>query len=434
MKKNDIQRNIIVKPSKNPLKGYVLTPPDKSISHRAAMLGALTHGELKINNFLMGADCKSTLNIVQRLGVDVQFTSDTGLTITSQGLKEPNEVLDAGNSGTTMRLMSGILAGQNFYSVLCGDKSLSKRPMGRVISPLKLMGAQIWARKNDTTPPMSIKGSKLSGITYESPIASAQVKSCLLLAGLFAEDTTTVSEPYKSRDHSERMLKYLGADIETNENIISIKKSELSSKPILVPGDISSAAFFLVAASIIKDSEILIKDVGLNPTRTGIIDVLKSMGADIEILNERLQCEEEVGDLKVRHSNLKGTTIDGSLIPRLIDELPVIAVAATQAEGKTIVKDAKDLRNKESDRIKTICTELKKLGAEIQETEDGFIIEGKTNLKGNCTLDCYHDHRLAMSGYVAALVANNPVQINEFEWVNISFPNFDKSFNKLQQK
>ena len=421
-----------VKPISTPLRGEISVPADKSISHRAAMFGALVNGKIEIINFSTGADCHSTLKVLQCLGVNVQFKSGNNLILnSSDNLKEPSDVLDAGNSGTTTRLLSGILAGQNFYSVITGDASLRSRPMARVIKPLTQMGAKIWARNNDTKAPISIKGGNLVSITYDSPIASAQIKSAILLAGLFAEGETVVTEPFMSRDHTERMLSYLGANLTIEGIRVSIRQSVLIPKTISVPGDISSAAFFMVAGTIIPDSEIIIKNVGLNPTRTGIIDVLKLMGAEIEILNERIECAEEVGDIRISYSNLKGITIEKDIIPRIIDELPVIAVAATQAEGITVVKGAEDLRHKESDRIKAVVTELKKLGANIRETEDGFIIEGKTKLRGDCILNTYHDHRIAMSGYIAGLIADSPVTVNEFHWVNVSFPEFVNTFDKL---
>jgi len=418
-------------PVNKPLKGTIEVPADKSISHRAAIFGALTKNKISITNFSSGADCKSTLNVLKQLGIDVEYISDKNIIISGKGLKEPYDVLDAGNSGTTIRLMTGVLSGSNFYSVLTGDQSLKSRPMARVINPLRSMGAKIFARENDTKAPITVIGSNLAGINYDSPIASAQVKSAVLLAGMSSDGMTSVTEPFKSRDHTERLLSYLDADISINKNSVSVKKSDLTPKDITIPGDISSAAFFLVAGAIIPDSEIIIQNVGLNSTRTGIIDVLKNMGAEITILNERVECGEEVGDIKISYSNLKGVTIDREIIPRVIDELPIIAVAATQAEGTTIVKGAEDLRHKESDRIKAVCTELKKLGADIQETEDGFIIHGKSKFKGNCILECYHDHRIAMSGYIAGMIADSPIQINEFGWVNISFPEFTTTIEKL---
>lgn len=422
-----------VNPLQTPLKGVMTVPSDKSISHRAAMFSALTGKEVKITNFSIGGDCKSTLGILEKLGVEVKFTSENNLIITNNGFKMPNDVLDAGNSGTTMRLMSGILAGTDFTSTITGDESLCKRPMARIINPLKEMGAIIHAEENDTKAPITITGTNLKGITYNSKVASAQVKSCILLAGLNAEGETVVIEPEKSRDHTERMLSYLGADIKVDGNRVSIRKCQLEPKPLSIPGDISSAAFFIVAASIIPGSEIIIKNVGLNPTRTGILDVLWKMGANIEILDRKTACNEEVGDLKVKYSELKGIEIRREMIPAVIDELPIIAIAATQAQGETVVGEAEELRHKESDRIKAVCTELKKLGASIEEAIDGFVIEGKTQLRGNCVLETYHDHRIAMSGYIAGLISQKPVKINGFQWVNISFPEFTSVFENLSK-
>ncbi len=421
-------------PLEKPLKGTIKVPADKSIAHRAAMLASLAKQKVLIKNFSSGADCKSTLSVLEKLGVNIEFLSENELIIhNKEGFKEPKETLYAGNSGTTIRLMSGILAGSDFTSIITGDESLQKRPMGRVINPLKQMGADITAQDNNTKAPITIRGTSLKGIIYNSQIASAQVKSCILLAGLNAEGVTVVREPFKSRDHTERMLSYLEADIEVEDTKVKVKKSNPEAKPLSIPGDISSAAFFIVAASIIPGSEIIITDTGLNPTRTGIIDVMRQMGADITVLNQRTECNEEVGDIKVKYSELKGITIGREMIPRIIDELPVIAVAATQAKGTTIVKEAEELRHKESDRIKAICLELKKLGADIEEAVDGFVIYGKTKLRGNCELETYHDHRIAMSGYVAGLASLRPVRINEFQWVNISFPEFTQMFESLYQ-
>lgn len=416
------------------LKGEVVIPADKSISHRAVMFSSLAKGVSTIENFSKGADCLSTLGVFKTLGVEVEFKDEKILIINSKnGIVAPKNGdfgdLDCGNSGTTMRLMSGILAGQNFNSILTGDASLSKRPMGRVIKPLELMGAEIISIDNKA--PLKIIGKNLKGIDYVSELASAQVKSCILLAGMHADGKTSFTEPHISRNHTELMLEYLGAKILCEGNKTTIEKSELSAKTITIAGDISSAAFFIVAGLIVPDSEIILKNVGLNPTRTGILDVVKSMGAEIEILDERIVSNEVVGDLRVKYSDLKACTIEGEIIPRLIDELPVIAVLATQAEGTTIIKDASDLRNKESDRIKAVVTELKKIGADIEETTDGFIIEGKGKLKGNAQVETYHDHRLAMSLYVAGLICENPILINEFEWVNISFPEFEGLMNNL---
>ena len=415
----------------NKLSGSIVIPPDKSISHRTAMFAALTKGIVNIKNFSKGADCHSTLKIVQQLGCEVKFHNDTDLTINAKNaLSAPSSDLDCGNSGTTMRMMSGILAGQPFNSTLFGDVSLSKRPMKRIILPLTEMGAKF--SHNEFKAPLKITGGKLSAITYNSPLASAQVKSAVLLAGMFADGVTTVNEPYQSRNHTELMLKYLDADITENSlTSTSIKPCILTPKDMEVCGDISSAAFFMVAAAIVKNSEITIENVGVNYTRSGIIDVFKRMGANIELLNERIVSGEPVADVKVSYSELKGTTIEGGDIPRLIDEIPVIAVLATQANGTTIIKDASDLRNKESDRISTIVSQLKAIGADIEERPDGMIINGKTSLNGGIVIDTHHDHRTAMSFYVAGLITEQPLLIKDFEWVNTSFPEFLELMDKI---
>lgn len=424
MTKKQINKNT------NGLKGEVVIPADKSISHRAVMFSSLANGISVIENFSQGADCVSTLEVFKKLGVKAEFKDEKTLIIDSTGgIKAPNEDLYCGNSGTTMRLISGILAGQDFDCVLTGDESLSKRPMGRVIKPLEFMNAKI--ESNEKKAPLKITGAKLQGIDYVSELASAQVKSCVILAGLHAQGETSFTEPHLSRNHTELMLEYLGADISTDGCKTTVKKSELQPKTITIPGDISSAAFFIVAGLVVPNSDIILKNVGLNPTRTGIIDVVKQMGGHIEILNEQVVSNELVGDLRIKSSKLTACTIEGEIIPRLIDELPVIAVLATQAEGKTIIKEAGDLRNKESDRIKAVVTELKKIGADIEETKDGFVIQGKKPLKGGAQVETYHDHRLAMSLYVAGLICKNPISINEFEWVNISFPEFERLMGKL---
>lgn len=415
---------------KNKLAGEVTIPSDKSISHRAIMFSALAKGKTLVKNFSKGADCHSTLKVFSSLGIEHKFLDEQTLEIISNGvLKVPSENLDCGNSGTTMRLMSGILATRNFNSVLIGDESLSKRPMKRVIEPLSLMGAEI--DSNENKAPLKIHGKNLQAIDYTSKLSSAQVKSCILLAGLNTDGITKYTEPFLSRNHTELMLEYLGADIKVEGTTTSITKSELESKDIEIAGDISSAGFFIVAGLITPNSDIIIKNVGLNPTRTGILEVVQKMGGDIEILDKRLLGKEEVGDLRIKTSELKATTIEGDVIPKLIDEIPVIAVLATQAEGTTIIKDAQDLRNKESDRITATVRELKKIGADIEETQDGFIINGKKPLKGDAEIETYHDHRLAMSLYVAGLICEKPIKINEFQWVNISFPEFENLMNKL---
>ena len=421
----------IVEKNKSGLKGEIVIPSDKSLSHRAIMISSLAKGTAKIENFSKGADCHSTLNLFKNLGVDIEFKSEQSLILKSSGkLIAPQCDLNCGNSGTTMRLVSGILAGQNFNSVLYGDESLSKRPMKRVIEPLSLMGAVI--ESNDFKAPLKIYGQKLNGINYNSKLASAQVKSCILLAGLHAEGKTSFTEPYVSRNHTELMLEYLGADISTENSKTTIQKSELTAKDIKVCGDISSAAFFIAAGLIVPNSDFIIKNVGLNPTRTGILDVVNMMGGQVEILDKSIVSNEEVGDLRVKTSDLRACEISGSLIPRLIDEIPVIAVMATQAEGTTIIKDAQDLRNKESDRITAVVTELRKFGADIDETPDGFIINGKKTLKGDCEIETYHDHRLAMSMYIAGLISEKTAKINDFQWVDISFPEFETLMEVLQ--
>ena len=412
------------------LKGEVVIPADKSVSHRAVMFTSLAKGSSLIKNFSSGKDPHSTLEIFKQLGVTAKFIDEKTLKITSTGcLKAPLAPLDCGNSGTTMRLISGILVGQNFNTQLIGDNSLSKRPMKRVIEPLELMGAKINSVNGHA--PLNITGTNLHSIDYTSKLASAQVKSCILLAGLNADGTTSVTEPYVSRNHSELMLKSMGAHIHVNGKTVNIQKSQLVPKTIDICGDISSAAYFIVAGLIVPNSNIVLKNVGLNPTRTGILDVVKMMGGDVEILNEQTVSGELVGDLRIKTSELKACKISGEIIPRLIDELPVIAVLATQADGETIIRDAKDLRNKESDRIATTVKELRKLGAEIDELDDGFVISGKKDLSGNVAVETYDDHRLAMSLYVAGLICKNPIAINGFEWAGISFPEFEKSFIQL---
>lgn len=420
-------QKIVNKISKG-LNGAITIPADKSISHRAVMFASLANGKSIIKNFSKGQDPLSSLKVCQSLGIEAEFKEN--LIIKSTGkLTRPVHSLDCGNSGTTMRLMSGILASRDFQSTLIGDASLSKRPMKRVIEPLSLMGAEI--QSTDFKAPLVINGKALKPIAYTSKLASAQVKSCILLAGLNTDGTTSFTEPYISRNHTEIMLKYMGANISTNNNTATIQKSKLEPRTIEICGDISSAAYFIVAGLIVPNSKIILKNVGLNPTRTGILEVAEKMGGDIEILDKQIISGEEVGDIQISYSSLKSCTIEGDIIPRLIDELPVIAVLATQAEGTTIVKDAQDLRNKESDRIKAVVTELKKLGANIEETPDGFIINGKKQFKGEAFVESYHDHRLAMSLYVAGLICENPISINGFEWVNISFPEFDQLFCAL---
>ena len=422
-------RNVIP-PNNKKLRGTIAIPADKSISHRAIMFASLANGKSVINNFSNGKDPLSTVSVCKNLGVDIELHDEKTVIVKSNGkFRAPAEVLDCGNSGTTMRMMAGLLAGQSFNSILTGDESLQKRPMKRIIEPLSLMGANISAIGYKA--PINITGANLHGIQYSSKISSAQVKSCMLLAGLFADGETIYTEPYLSRNHTELMLKYMNADITTEGTTTRINKSVLTPFKINVVGDISSAAFFMAAASIVPDSDIILQNVGLNPTRTGILEVLKKMGGNIEILNKREEAGEPVGDIRIKYSDLKSCTIDGDIIPRLIDELPVIAVLATQAEGTTTVKNAEDLRNKETDRIFAIVNELKKLGADIIDTPDGFIVNGKTSLNGRIEVETYHDHRLAMSLFTAGLVCKKPIIIKDFDWVDISFPEFEELMNNL---
>ena len=421
----------VVKKVNNGITGEVVIPSDKSISHRAIMLSSLAKGKSIIKNFSKNNDCKTTLNVFKNLGIDINYLDNTTLSINSlAGLKEPAENLYCANSGTTIRLVSGILAAQKFSTTLTGDESLSKRPMKRIIEPLSLMGADI--KGTDNHAPIYIKGCPLTGIEYNSKISSAQVKSSILLAGIHANGKTIYTEPYKSRNHTEIMLKYMGANIETNDNTVIVSESTLTPQEIEIPGDISSAAFFIAAALITPKSNILIKNVGINPTRTGILDIVKRMGGNVEILNKRIISGEEVGDIKVSYTpDLKPCTIEKSDIPLLIDEIPVIALIMAKANGISYVKDAQDLRNKESDRISCLVSELKHAGCKIEETPDGFIIEGGDEIQGGCELDSHYDHRIAMSLYVMGLNTIEEILIKNFEWINISFPEFEELFAQI---
>lgn len=416
----------------NSLRGEIEVPSDKSLSHRGIIFSSLAKGRSVIKNFSTGQDPHSTLNLFKDLGVEIEEFDEGLVVVNSTGvLKKPERSLDCGNSGTTMRLVAGILSGQNFSSVLYGDESLSSRPMKRIIEPLTQMGAII--SSNNGKAPLEILGSRLHGISYVSQIASAQVKSCLLLAGLFASGKTTVLEPYLSRNHSEILLQHMGANISIGEKSVTIEKSELKPIEMEICGDISSAAYFIVAALIVPNSCLVLKNIGLNPTRVGVLEVVQKMGGQISIIDKKEICGELVGDIKVEYSQLKGCKISGEIIPRLIDEIPIIAVLATQADGETVIADANDLRNKESDRIATVVSELRKLGANIEETKDGMIIYGKTDLVGGSTVQTYCDHRIAMSLYVAGLVAKKEICIDGFEWVNISFPSFEKLFEQVKK-
>lgn len=421
----------IINPSKG-LNGRIKIPGDKSISHRSVMFGSLAKGDTHIKGFLTGDDCMSTIGCFRAMGIDIEVDGENVVVHGKgiNGLSKPDSTLDVGNSGTTIRLISGILAAQKFDTVLNGDASIQKRPMNRVIKPLSQMGADIEST-NDGYAPLTIHGKKLKAIEYTMPVASAQVKSSILLASLFAEGTTVINEPVASRNHTEIMLNHFGADIKNNNGVItSTPVDELYAKDLEVPGDISSAAFFMVAALIVPNSHIIIENVGINPTRTGIIDALQAMGGDINIINRRESGGEAVADIEVKTSKLSATTLSGDIIPRMIDEIPVFAVAALSAEGTTYVKDAQELKVKESNRIATMSEELGKMGVHITETDDGMIIEGNQRLKG-ATVYSHLDHRVAMSCAVAGLVADGSTVITDGDCVGISFPNFYELLNEL---
>lgn len=419
----------------NSLKGEVSIPGDKSISHRAVMFGSLAEGTTEVTNFLQGADCLSTISCFRKLGIEIENTSQRILIHGKglHGLTEPSDTLDTGNSGTTTRLISGILAGQRFTTILNGDASIQTRPMKRIITPLSMMGADITSLKGNDCAPLRICGGQLHGIAYKSPVASAQVKSCVLLAGLYADAPTSVTEPVLSRNHTELMLAGFGAHVASSGTTATIEpEPDLNGMKIEVPGDISSAAYFLAAGLMIPNSEILIKNVGINPTRDGILRVTKEMGGDITILNEKTSGGEPTCDLLVRSSSLKGVTIGGKIIPTLIDEIPMIAVMACFAEGITTIKDAQELKVKESNRIDTVVTNLKAMGAHIEATDDGMIIEGGYPLHG-AVIDSHLDHRIAMSFAIGALGADGETRIEEAECVKISYPEFYQTLEKLIQ-
>lgn len=422
----------------NKLRGEITVPGDKSITHRALMLSALAEGTTRVYNWLPAQDCQATLRVLRALRIDIAHENETTLVITGRGLhglQEPSDVLDCGGSGTTMRLLAGILAGQSFYSVLTGNAQLRRRPMARIIAPLREMGAQIWGRAGDKLPPLTIRGAQLRGADYTLPVASAQVKSALLLAGLFAAGKTIVREPGPARDHTERMLKAMGAAIQTEgpKVILQPDKSLKSLESIEVPGDISSAAFFLVAGAIAPDAELIIRNVGVNPTRTGVVDALHAMGAQVTLTNQREVSGELVADLTARSSELHGTVIGGELIPRAIDELPILAVAATQAKGITLIKDAAELRVKETDRIAATAVELRKMGAKIEERDDGLMIEGPTRLS-DAEVASHRDHRLAMALAIAGLVAEGETVVGDVECIDDSFPGFAEVLGEIMSK
>lgn len=407
------------------LRGTLTVPGDKSISHRAVMFGSLARGTTRISHFLEGADCLSTISCFRKMGIEIDRNKDEILVHGRglHGLTAPTEILDVGNSGTTTRLISGILAGQTFTSELDGDDSIRTRPMKRIMTPLVSMGADITSRLDNGCAPLIIHSRPLHAAHYDSPVASAQVKSCVLLAGMYADGITSVTEPFLSRNHTEIMLNYFGAEITSEGTTASIRPEPvLEGRDIQVPGDISSAAYFIAAGLLTPGSEILLKNVGINPTRAGIIKVCMDMGADITLLNESTE-GEPTADLLIRTSSLKGTTIEGSIIPTLIDEIPMIAVMAAFAEGTTIIRDAQELKVKESDRIAVMVDNLRRMGADIEGTDDGMIIHGGRPLHG-AVIDSHLDHRIAMSFAVAGTICDGTVEILNGECVNISYPEF----------
>lgn len=418
------------------LKGEIQIPGDKSISHRSVMFGSIAKGTTEITGFLEGADCLSTISCFSKMGIEIIRQPNHTVIVHGQGLhglQTPNSILDCGNSGTTTRLISGILAAQNFNCILTGDASIQTRPMKRIMEPLTQMGAHITSMQNNGCAPLSIEGQKLHGIHYQSKVASAQVKSCILLAGLYADGITKVTEPSLSRNHTEIMLRYFGACVNTEDTTAVIHPSaELYGQKIHVPGDISSAAYFIAAALLVPEAEVLIQNVGINPTRDGILRVCKTMGADITILNQNSDNGEPVADLLVRHSNLKSTIIEGEIIPTLIDELPILAVLACFANGTTIIKDAAELKVKESNRIAVMVENLTAMGANVTETEDGMIIHGGKPLHG-ATIQSYADHRIAMSFAIASLVTDGETIIEGADCVKISYPEFYMDLEKLTQ-
>lgn len=409
--------------------GQIKVPGDKSISHRAVMLGSLASGVTEISGFLKGADCLSTIDCFRKMGIDIDINGEN-VTVHGNGLRgllKPDEMLYTGNSGTTTRLLCGILAGQNFDTSITGDASIQKRPMGRVVQPLSMMGAKI---ENEYCP-LYITGTKLHGIDYKMPVASAQVKTAIILAGLYADGETVIHEIEKSRDHTELMLSAMGADLTVDNLDITVKPTnDLTAVNVDVPGDISSAAFFLVLGAIMPNSQITVTNVGINPTRTGIIDVLKDMGADITLENVHTSAGETVADITVRSSSLKGTTVGGDIIPRLIDELPIIAVAAVFADGQTVIKDAQELKVKETNRIRAVVDEFNKCGIDITETDDGMIINGGKSIHG-ADFKTYGDHRMAMSLTVLAQLADGESTLDDSDCACVSYPTFFDDFYKL---
>lgn len=420
-----------IQPSRG-LRGEISLPGDKSISHRSVMFAAIADNDTHITGFLTGEDTQNTAKAMQAMGIAIEGLGTARLVVHGKGLdglSEPTSVLDLGNSGTGMRLLAGLLAGQDFFSVLTGDQYLRKRPMARIVDPLQRMGAKIDGRSRGTLAPLAIRGGgkTLKSIEYASPVASAQVKSAILLAGLYANGGTTLNEPSKSRDHTERMFRFFGVEVEERGTTVTVQgRQRLRARgPLHIPSDISSAAFFMVAAAIVPGSNLVIKNIGVNPTRTGIIDILTGMGADIALENQREQAGEPVADIRIRYRKLHGVQIGGEMIPRAIDEIPVLAVAASYAEGKTVIKDAAELRVKESDRIAAMAAELRKMGAAVMELSDGMEIIGSDALNG-ALCDSHGDHRIAMSVAVAGLAARGDTLVRDTGWIETSFPDFER--------
>jgi 3-phosphoshikimate 1-carboxyvinyltransferase len=422
-----------------PLKGTISVPGDKSITHRAIMLSALAEGDTTIQRYCLGEDCLNTMRAFQAMGIRIDATPDR-LHVAGKGLwglTEPEQPIDCGNSGTGIRLLTGLLAGQDFFTILTGDASIRRRPMGRVVKPLREMGATITGRKGGELAPLAITGSRLRGIAYQSPVASAQIKSALLLAGLYAEGLTQVTEPRPSRDHTERMFRFFGIPVEARGGTVGVRGRPATgwtgATNLIVPADLSAAAFFLVGATIVPGSDATMAGVGINPTRTGVVEVLTEMGAEIQVLNRREEAGEPVADLRARAAKLKGVRIGPERIPQTIDELPILCVAAVMATGETVISGAQELRVKESDRIAAMATELRKMGATVTERPDGLVIQGcggARPLRGaNC--DSHGDHRVAMSLAIAGLVADAPTRIDDTACVETSFPGFESKLLEL---
>ena len=413
------------------LAGEIVAPGDKSVSHRAVMLNSIAEGQATVRNFSPGDDCTSTMGIMRALGVNIEretVSESAGDTLVvhgagAGGLREANDVLDAGNSGTTMRLMSGILAGRDFKSTMSGDQSLQSRPMGRIIKPLSMMGAVIRGREDNTLAPLEFDGGSLKGIDYDLPVASAQLKSAILLAGLRAEGQTSIAQPEASRDHTERMLTAMGADLTVDGLNVTVMQSDIDCVDVEVPGDISSAAFWIVAGLIHPNAEVVVKRVGINPTRAGVLTALQDMGANIELVHRRDVAGEPVADIVASTSNLRGTELAGSIMPLLMDEVPIIAVAAAMAEDETVIRDAAELRVKETDRISATVDWLVAAGVEAETRDDGMAIVGSGRIAGG-TYQSQDDHRIAMALGIAGLVADDPITIVEASCASISYPEF----------